>query len=511
MLVKSQQWGVDPGQVESEWDWFWRPRPAFAAPLWNDGLDVSAKGRGALTGSAVWGAGPRGQALDNTAGGTLEFASSTLYAIPVTDPNMTIFVAYELASLQGSNPSPIAFRGSFASGMWELYKSGSKTFFSFHNGSLIDVQLANVTFPTSVGYHSMALVRKKGGAYEFYIDGVLEGTDTKADTFTSAAHTLLIGDLGSGLNNQVRGKYYIAAVWYNVAHTAARIKALHDDPGGPFRRLDEVPLFVPAAGEFATFNQTIAATAIISPSIIEVIIFGQAVSPTVVGSVALSRISTFSRTIPATAAVSPSLATAITFGKTISATALGAVSMVRGMFRTISATAVGSAVLTPVQLILKTISATAVTVVTVSQEIVLGVSISATAIGVASTIKKISKTIAATALAVASHTKGMFVTIGALAVGAPSTLKGVSKSISATALGQALVGTVQTVRTSISAAAVGLVSLVAASKFSGAISATVSAIASAATLFIDGGGGGPALIKRVKRAVRARLNRFMSG
>lgn len=234
-------WAFDKSLVAPEWEWIWEHTPAFAFPLWGDSIDLSSNDlstRGTLAGNAIWAPGAHGLSLDNTVDGSLDFPLGTLYAIPVADPEITIFTAFYLSSLVGANASPLAFRGSFGNGMWQIWKNATQIAFSFHNGSNRTLSFNVNSYPTTVGYHSIAIVRKLGGDFEAFVDGIPKGTGSTAESFTSASHVLTVGDLQSGLGHQVRGKHYTAIGWYNVAHNRARIKQLHEDPGGPFRMVE---------------------------------------------------------------------------------------------------------------------------------------------------------------------------------------------------------------------------------------------------------------------------------
>lgn len=207
----------------------------------------------------------------------------------------------------------------------------------------------------------------------------------------------------------------------------------------------------PAPAGGTTFFQTVAATAVGSVSISDVITFVETIPATAVGVASLARVVSYFRTIPATATGVATVSTSATFYRTISATAVATASLVKTMFKTIAATAVGQASLQTASVIGQTISATAVGVASVTNQLILGVTIPATAVGQA-------------------------------ALSAAATFY---KSISSTAIGSAVVSTV----------------LIPTQTFFQTISATAVGVVTLGAQFISG--GAPAVV-RLMRSVRRR-------
>ena len=160
--------------------------------------------------------------------------------------------------------------------------------------------------------------------------------------------------------------------------------------------------------------------------------------------------------------------------------------------QTLAAVAVGVAVLSDATIFLKTMAATAVGVATLTKVLTFSQILAAVAVGVA-TLTRVAtyqRALDAVAVGVAAIGRTISMTLAATAVGVASLTKVATypRTLAATAVGVATVSMARTVVQTLAAVAVGVASL--------------------ATLFIPGGGGGPAersgFLKRFVRRITRR-------
>ncbi len=253
--VKPAQWGLDPGLVAPEWEWFWN-HAIFASDLQHNLFDHVQKDVGTLQGTASVTDTRKGPAVDTTAATSdrLTWPQSTKYAFS-GDIALTIYVSMIWQADAGGFPGIITFRQTNSIGRWQLYKSSSTLLFAWTNGAgSQSVSLGNIETGIVAGdLLNIVVTRQIGGAWSSYKNGVLLATPSDIENFTSASETLHIGALGGDATVQNNKAQYLAAgVLTGYAATASNVRQLQRDSFGPFRMVDEAAFFVPAA---ATLQQ----------------------------------------------------------------------------------------------------------------------------------------------------------------------------------------------------------------------------------------------------------------
>jgi hypothetical protein len=183
---------------------------------------------------------------------------------------------------------------------------------------------------------------------------------------------------------------------------------------------------------------------------------------TAVGTAVLSELMQYQRTLAATAVGVSALTNLKTFFRTLSATAVGVVAQTKLIPKTLAATAVGVASMVQGKLLSVTMAATAVGVAALSKTLTYARTLAATAVGVAalSKVPTYVRTLSATAVGTVSLTKKMFVTLTALASGVAAQVKKLFVTLTASSVGQTVLTVGKLFNQTMSAVAIGIAGLV---------------------------------------------------
>ncbi len=254
--VKPAQWGLDPGLVAPEWEWFWN-NAHIALPLWSGGGTI-ARNYGihnttvTLT-SAPW------QPSTFGIGVEIADAGDEIDLNPPLDieawTEFTFFAYLDFKAIIGNNP-----------GFWRANASSGGTTFNILNaddGPWIRWAGSDLIKTTSWGDMTNRGVASVGfsvgqATQTAYLDGLR--TDTRTGTVTwPTGSNADIYNIGWQANTGERANGTWGAVYIlELQMSGAQHLQLALDPFGPFRMVDEAAFFVPAAVAPPTINLVMA-------------------------------------------------------------------------------------------------------------------------------------------------------------------------------------------------------------------------------------------------------------
>ena len=238
MLIKPQQWGVDPGQVDPEWKWFWKDATAVV-PFWEGGGVpqnlVPGKPTITETANTVWGPGRVGvqKEITSTArrfwalGTTLDMCSLTAGSILIV--RRKVDTTNRASSLFGiDHADRLHSHCPFSDG---------NVYWDWAGASGDD----RVTWSDYVTTDDVEVWGFTAGplGHAIYYNGVVQVSNAVAATARSDTIDFHIGDGAAETDLQ---EFYFAAV-FDVEVTAAQVAQWSADYFGPVRRFDDAALF----------------------------------------------------------------------------------------------------------------------------------------------------------------------------------------------------------------------------------------------------------------------------
>lgn len=250
--IKPEEWPVEVGLVEPEWE-FWWDTVFSAVAMWGGDIPYDLVQRVPWTLDDVFGGGlptfidtKDGRALDMPdVGGAGGFITSPTLAHGIGSDPYTICYYGTVRRETGTYQS-ICGTNSFAPGIytalggtaWGMYDSGD--------------QSSGHTFTIDTDFVVRLVVRRTGtgaGGLTFWRNGIIEGsTGTNAGSMADGAWE--IGSNGGG-GSELGNVTLLFWSLHTEAWTDEQIIKWSLDPYGPIRMVDEAVFFVPAGGDTA--------------------------------------------------------------------------------------------------------------------------------------------------------------------------------------------------------------------------------------------------------------------
>ena len=248
--MKPAQWGLDPGFVDSEWQWIWR-HVVFATPFWErGGLNVYDLSHNHMVGAytngevADWQDGTIGNGLDmevveyvdfgNLGGGTGFEEITILICFSSIDVTANHYILSQDAS--GGNQGDFSIRCP-----------------SQFDGGVIDAidQFNSVTIVGTTDLndglvHVGGFTLDRTNGYRIFADGVLEGSDpTTGNTIWDGSASLQIGGVVNGNSTFSAAVKVYGVLILDIGLSENAVARLSNDFFGPFRMAESFAAFVP--------------------------------------------------------------------------------------------------------------------------------------------------------------------------------------------------------------------------------------------------------------------------
>lgn len=246
MVVRPEQWAVEPDLVHPDWGWFWE-RAYVSVPLFDGTAYDVVRGRQYTISGAARG--------DTVFGQSLNFTASGHYIDCGSIPGLLDAVSVVWYGIATSNPP--SFNGILAG----FYKNTSP--FQGWGLSLNSTGSDKVHFWDGTGWRTGASTVVADTKNPQMFAATYDGSMSNVALYLNGEHD---GDVGSvsalsawdgdkrlqGLANTGANGYSSCSVGYyhisNSVWTAGQHKMLFDDPFGPFTMADDEPIYWAIAG-----------------------------------------------------------------------------------------------------------------------------------------------------------------------------------------------------------------------------------------------------------------------